>query len=91
MRGVFFRDHYTIAFKYRIGNIDKFLMWIAGRIVCCSALATFAILVSILIWQIFMPGSALRTYICEEGALKDRSASFYYVPTSDQYNVSRSI
>eukprot|EP00795_Rhopilema_esculentum_P005891 gene5891-11226_t len=68
----------------RIDDIQKSRKRSKRRnIICASILTTFLLLLSILLWQIFMPGSALRRMVCEKGSIKNHFASFKYRPLKD--------
>ena len=49
----------------------------------------FLLLLGILLWQLFMPGSALRYYFCRKGRMNPHgSANFWYISERDKDVVS---
>lgn len=78
------------AVKHDLDDIRKARKCSRKRsIICFTSIFLFLVSLSILLWQIFMPMSALRRAICEIGSIKGHSASFSYIPTSNIYDIYR--
>eukprot|EP00794_Sanderia_malayensis_P017329 gene17329-19062_t len=56
------------------------------KIIGSIALACFITLLSILLWQLFMPGSAFRYYKCEEDSIKGHTCKFRFIPIGDIFS-----
>jgi len=56
------------------------------KYICMITLVIFIVLVSMLLWQLFMPMSAFRLWMCGIGHISGHSGSFTFVPTSHRYD-----